>query len=194
MRLNLRALDDANRLAEGDPLPPEDRLVARCNARSLEQLYRARGPWLLRFFARRAPPDEALDLLHETFVRLAHAGKKRHERLDRPEAYLTRIAGNLLRDRAKLRSRRSTALHIPLEDAPLNAPDQQRGLEARDMLNRLEQAMLKLHPRTREIFLAHRIDGYSYAEIAAQTGLSIKGVEKQMSRAIAQLDRILSAR
>ena len=39
-------------------------------------------------------------------------------------------------------------------------------------------------------FLAHRIDGYGYAEIAHRTGLSIKTVEKHMSRAIAALDRI----
>jgi RNA polymerase sigma-70 factor (ECF subfamily) len=39
--------------------------------------------------------------------------------------------------------------------------------------------------------MAHRLDGLSYAEIAARTGLSIKGVEKHMCKAIAQLDRSL---
>ena len=62
------------------------------------------------------------------------------------------------------------------------------------MLRRLERAMLRLRPKTREIFLAHRLDGYSYTEIAARTGLSVKGVEKQMSKAIAQLDRWVSDR
>ena len=51
--------------------------------------------------------------------------------------------------------------------------------------------MLRLKPLTRQIFLACRLDGYSYAEIAEQTGLSIRGVEKQMSRAIKQLGRHL---
>lgn len=59
------------------------------------------------------------------------------------------------------------------------------------MLRHVEAAMLKLRPKTREIFMAHRIDGLSYAEIAELTGLSIKGVEKQMSKAIAQIDRLL---
>jgi RNA polymerase sigma-70 factor (ECF subfamily) len=39
--------------------------------------------------------------------------------------------------------------------------------------------------------LAHRIDGFTYAEIAERTGLSVKGVEKQMSKAIAKIDRLL---
>lgn len=59
------------------------------------------------------------------------------------------------------------------------------------MLRRLEAAMLKLKPKTREIFMAHRPDALSYAEIAERTGLSVKGVEKQMSKAIAQIDRML---
>ena len=49
--------------------------------------------------------------------------------------------------------------------------------------------MLKLRPITREIFMAHRLDGLSYAEIADRTGLSVKGVEKHMSKAIAQVTR-----
>jgi len=59
------------------------------------------------------------------------------------------------------------------------------------MLQRVEAAVLRLRPRTREIFMAHRVEGLSYAEIAQRTGLSVKGVEKQMSKAIAALDRML---
>ncbi len=66
-------------------------------------------------------------------------------------------------------------------------------LEARDRLARIEEAVLRLKPLTREIFLACRLDGYSYAEIAERTGLSVRGVEKQMSRAIKQLGRHLRA-
>ena len=49
--------------------------------------------------------------------------------------------------------------------------------------------MRSMKPKTREIFMAHRLDGLTYAQIAERTGLSIKGVEKQMSRAMAQLLR-----
>lgn len=104
------------------------------------------------------------------------------------------IAHNLIRDRAKLRHRRSVNLHVEYDENLVPALDQQRALEARDMLQRIEQSMLRLPVKTREIFLAHRLDGFSYAQIAERTGMSVKGIEKQMSRAIAHLDRTLGPR
>lgn len=61
----------------------------------------------------------------------------------------------------------------------------------RDMLGRLEAAMRRLDPRTREIFLAKRLDLLSYAEIARRTGLSVRRVERQMTKALAAIDRQL---
>ena len=46
-----------------------------------------------------------------------------------------------------------------------------------------------LNPKTREIFLAKRLDGMSYAEISQRTGLSVKGIEKHMNKALKLLDR-----
>ena len=44
---------------------------------------------------------------------------------------------------------------------------------------------------TREIFLARRVDGLSYAEIAELTGLSERQVERHMARAISRLVRLV---
>jgi RNA polymerase sigma factor (sigma-70 family) len=78
-----------------------------------------------------------------------------------------------------------------VDELQLVGIDQQRLLESRDMLARVEAAVMRLRPRTREIFLAHRVEGLSYGEIAQRTGLSAKGVEKQMSKAIAAIDRLI---
>ena len=80
---------------------------------------------------------------------------------------------------------------MSVDDVVLAGIDQQRLLESRDMLRRVEAAVLRLRPKTREIFMAHRIEGLSYAEIAERHGMTVKGVEKQMSKAIAALDRML---
>ena len=179
----------------GDMQPlPDGRAPDAQHGAALEAIYRQHSPRLLRRFARNAGGDEARDLLQETFFRLARLGSERVQSVQKTEAYLSRIAGNLLRDRAKAARRRSAALHEPLDESRMCGHDQQRLLEQRDLLNRLEQAMLKLKPKTREIFMAHRLDGLSYAEIAERTGLSVKGVEKQMCKAIAQLDHMLHRR
>ena len=51
--------------------------------------------------------------------------------------------------------------------------------------------MLRLSPKTRQIFLAKRLDGMSYAEIARRTGLSVKRVERHIAKALATIDREL---
>lgn len=178
------------RLSGDDPLPPEDRR-AGAETPPLGEAYRTQKPALLRFFRRRAPEQRAEDLVQQTFLRFASLGDEAIASIRNHEAYIRRTADNLLRDEFRTAVRRPSYLHVPAEGACLAAPDQIAALEARDMLNRLEAAMLRLKPKTREIFLAHRIDGCTYAEIAMRTGLSIKGVEKHMSRAIAHLDRVL---
>ena len=174
-----------------DPVPAAQEHSLR-EPLCLETLYRNESPNLLRSLTRKtASREDAHDLLHEIFCRLARLGAAGPVPVDRPQAYLSRIAANLLRDRAKYASRHMASSHVSADDDVPAANDQQRLLESRDMLTRVEAAMLKLPPKTREIFVAHRIDGLSYAEIAERTGLSVKGVEKQMSKAIAKIDRML---
>ena len=72
-----------------------------------------------------------------------------------------------------------------------DAPDEARDPE---LLARIEAALLTLPRRWREIFLAVRLDGTSYAELAERTGLSMERVEREVARAIAQIDRCLEQR
>jgi RNA polymerase sigma factor (sigma-70 family) len=157
----------------------------------MQQLYRQHSSSLVRQLTRKTGCRElARELANETFLRLLRLAPGNIERIEQPEAFLRRVSTNLVRDwgRAKaLRQRSQPALELA-SDQEL---DQVAALESRDLLRRLEEAVDKLKPRTREIFLAHRIHGFTYSEIAEQTGLSVKGVEKQMSKAIAKIDRLL---
>lgn len=56
-----------------------------------------------------------------------------------------------------------------------------------DLLRRLEAAVAAMPRKQRAIFLAHRLDDLSYAEIAERTGLSVRQVERQMASAIYKL-------
>lgn len=187
--MHLKSVPDHARVAavaEADPLPPDDRGAGPRGA-FLERLYRTHHDGLVRFIRRRVQGERAHDVVQRVFCRLAGLSEREQQGIVAPAAYLRRAAHNMLRDDARQDERRSASLHLGDEEVALRANDQWDALEARDRLRRLEQALLRLKPRTREIFLAHRIDGYSYAEIAARTGLSIKTVEMHMTRAIAYL-------
>ncbi len=177
-------------LDEGDPLPPGHDLVG-APGDMLGDLYRAERPGLLRFLSRCTPGDCAEDIVQQVFTRMAGKTEDQAAAIASPGAYLREAARNLLRDEARSAMRTSRHLHVSTEDVPLHDGDPIAAIEARDRLARLEQAVLRLKPLTQQIFLARRLDGYSYAEIAQRTGLSIRGVEKQMSRAIKQLGRHL---
>jgi RNA polymerase sigma-70 factor (ECF subfamily) len=170
---------------------PADR-VDESDARiRVRELYREHSSSLIRQLTSRTGCRElARELAHETFVRLLRMAPGSLARIEQPEAFIRRVSTNLLRDwgRAKaLRERSQPSLEL-VTDRQL---DQVAVLESRDTLRRLEHAVSKLKPKTREIFLAHRVHGFTYVEIAKRTGLSVKGVEKQMSKAIAKIDRLL---
>lgn len=180
------------RLGEGQPLPPvHDVCPPPPSPNFLAGLYREHSSRLRRYFRGRGSPSNADDLVQETFLRLASATSRRPNSIEQPRAYVNQIANNLLREQARFAARRSAALHVSEEDVSLSGPDPLAQLEARDMLERLEAAMAKMKPATREIFMAHRIDGYTYSEIAERTGRSVKSVEKHIAKAIFIVNRAM---
>jgi RNA polymerase sigma-70 factor (ECF subfamily) len=143
----------------------------------------------MRFVSRRARREDVEDIVQRAFVRLV--GRSTDQTPEAPGPYLRQIARNLVLDDARVESRTQASTHLPLNEREPDTGDVIAHLEARDRLARIERAISSLKPLTRDIFLACRVDGYSYAEVAQRTGLSVRGVEKQMSRAIKQLGRHL---
>lgn len=158
----------------------------------LDQLFRTQAPGLLRFFSRRTGNREhARDLVQEVFVRLL--GARPAEPLRNPEAYLQRIARNLLIDRAR-RAQPTRDIDMPLQDQGniAVAPEQAAAHRARELQERFQIALAELTPRTREVFLLHRADELSYKAIGQKLGISLGTVEYHMTRALVHLDRALS--
>ena len=175
-------------LGDADPLPPCDCRAAEDWRSHVESLYRDRADHLIGHFGSGSFDRETVrDIVHEAFAKFSALSVARRVMVARPDAYLYRICVNLIRDRTRAletrRSHRQQETDADWSHSPFAA------LEHRDTLRRLEAVMVRLNPKTREIFLAKRLDGMSYAEIAERTGLSVKGVEKHMSKAIAAVDR-----
>lgn len=157
----------------------------------VHELYRSYSRGLVRQLTRATGCREtARDLMHETFVRLMRQEPGKVAKIERPEAYLWHISKNLLRDWGRRRKVADKSKET-LEIANDIAIDQDKVLETRETLRRVEAAIAKLSPKTRDIFVAHRIDGLSYAQIAEEAGISVRTVEWHTTNAIAKLDRML---
>ncbi|HEV7661578.1 MAG TPA: sigma-70 family RNA polymerase sigma factor [Allosphingosinicella sp.] len=60
-----------------------------------------------------------------------------------------------------------------------------------EQLARLGRAIARLPAREREIFVAVRVEGLSYAEVAERTGMTPEKVTRQVARALRRLDFML---
>jgi len=150
----------------------------------LDRIYRREAPGLARYFRRHLrASDDVRDLVQEAFVRLA--GARPRGGWHNPEGYLQRIARNLLFSRpgpADL----ATAARAPMEeglDAAVRA-EQEDAIHCRDAMGRYRIALGMLTPRTREVFLLHRVDELSYKAIAARLRISVSTVEYHIAKAI----------
>ncbi|MGC4098072.1 MAG: RNA polymerase sigma factor [Nitrospira sp.] len=154
----------------------------------LEQLFdRQRHVLLRRLTALVRSREQAADLVQEAFTRLLNLVRK--QEVTYPEAFLYRTAINLAIDYLRGRSRRMNSLSddATYEDVLMVAaltPAPDRELSAKQQLRIVSRAITELPERTREAFLLHRVNGYSYPKIAAQLGISESAVEKLISRAI----------
>lgn len=180
-------------VAAGDDAASAGKAAISPNRNPLERLYRSQAARLRRYFARRAVGDDAGDLVQETFLRFATAAESGQPDLDCPEAYLTRVATNLLRDRARAAARNALYLQQQADAAAGRCVDPHPLLESRDALRGLERALAQLNSRRRKIFLLHRLEDMTYAQIGAIVGMSEKGVKKQMAKALLELRRAVES-
>ena len=156
---------------------------------TFEDFYRSQHNRMFHFFRRRSNREAAPELVQEAFTRMLRRGA--FERIENPQGYLMRIAHNLLIERARTWRRKQCMLY-PLDearDAPLN-PEQDWKIESRELRRAFRRCLLAMPARTRRVFLMHRLQGKTYREIAKHLGLSDKGVEYHMMRALARCRRV----
>jgi RNA polymerase sigma factor (sigma-70 family) len=157
------------------------------------------------FIRRRVPdPADAEDLLQEVFSELVEAARL-PEPIEQVGAWLFRVARNRIADLFRRRSRdgiASAAAHVEADDEDgvsfedlLPAAD--GGPEAayarRLLLDELEAALAELPHEQRSTFVAHEIDGLSFKEIAAQTGVGVNTLLSRKRYAVLYLRSRLQA-
>jgi len=153
-------------------------------------LFRDHNAALLRFAAAKLGSEqEARDVAQEAYVRLLQ--------LDRPQtisylrAFLFKIASNLAMDRLRARRRMPPIQAVADEDVVPFELSPERHCAGREMMAVLRSALAELPAKCREIFVLHRLEGLSRAEIAARTGLGERMVRLYMARALEHVRRRL---
>jgi RNA polymerase sigma factor (sigma-70 family) len=156
----------------------------------LDTIYRTHRTSLFHFLRRKAGSEEAPDLVQEVFARAA--GSTQRHQLINPGGFLRRIAQNLLIDRAR-RQKSARATFFPLREERDGATPaaQEWNLEAADLLRLYETAVDAMPPKTRRVFLMHRVDELSYREIHELLGISIATVEYHMMKALGQISKVV---
>ncbi len=141
---------------------------------------------LVRFLRRRmGNGDDAREIAHETWLRLAEQHDTPGVYVEDARAYLCTAAAHIGLDR----QRRTQWLQShTLESAVTGAtashtPDVADGLMYRQALAAVEAALAALPARMREAFLAHRVQGESQSAIAERLGVSLNAVERDLTAA-----------
>ena len=107
--------------------------------------------------------------------------------VEQPEAFLMRTALNLSIDAHRMSVGRGE--HFLLEDTVLidTTPSTEAVVLARERMARLALGVGRLSERTRDIFVANRVDGLPHAEIAKRYGISVTTVHQHLAKATLRL-------
>ena len=159
----------------------------------------------LRNFIRRRVPNEAdvEDVLQEVFYELIGAYRLM-EPVQRWSAWMFRVARNRIIDlfrKKRLEARGGDSVTasgegeaLRLEDvltSPAAGPAESYARTV--LLEELEEALDELPPEQREVFIAHEIEGHSFKEIAARTGVRVNTLLSRKHYAVVHLRHRLQA-
>jgi RNA polymerase sigma factor (sigma-70 family) len=156
----------------------------------------------LRNFIRKRVPDrlDAEDILQDVFSELVEAYRLTQP-IEQVGAWLFRVARNRITDlfRKKkpesLQGQRTAVINgepFTLEDllpSPHAGPEEAYARTV--LLEELEDALDELPGEQREVFIAHEVEGRSFKELAAETGLSVNTLLSRKHYAVIHLRRRL---
>jgi RNA polymerase sigma factor (sigma-70 family) len=181
-------MDEA--LREQWPMTEQDQRISEAVSRE--------EPRLRNFIRRRvADPRDAEDILQDVFYELVEAYRMMKP-VEQVTAWLFRVARNRITDLFRRKSRET------LSNGPAASSEDAEGLVLEELLptldagpdaayahivllEEIEDALDELPEEQREVFIAHELMGYSFKELAAQTGVSVNTLLSRKHYAVLHL-------
>ena len=147
------------------------------------EIYRSTFADLVRYLHRKVwDAERARDLAQDAFARALHATRS-GETPANARAFVFRIAANLAHDEARLVVRRRRHLALLKVEAAVQIDDDPTETLARAAREQAARTALELlSERDREVLLLWDA-GFSYTEIAGQTGLAVGAIGTTLARA-----------
>jgi RNA polymerase sigma factor (sigma-70 family) len=153
---------------------------------SVQETIRRHHSALLSFLRLRLRiSHDADDVAQESYIRMMQYEGSREIRS--PSSMLFRIAINVANDLGRSELARRASDQCSIDDVELvsDLPSAEREIGACQDLELLQAVIAQLSPKCREVFLLSRAKLMTYPEIALHCGISLKMVEKHISRALA---------
>jgi RNA polymerase sigma factor (sigma-70 family) len=143
----------------------------------------------LRGFIRRRVPDarDAEDILQDVFSALVEANRLLVP-IEHVTGWLFRVARNRIIDLFRARRPELSAERLELDDvlpSPDAGPEEEyaRGV----LLEALEEAIGELPADQRDVFIAHELEGRTFKEISAATGVGVNTLLSRKRYAVLRL-------
>jgi RNA polymerase sigma factor (sigma-70 family) len=129
--------------------------------------------------------ENAADVAQETYIRMLQYEGSRE--IQSPSSLLFKIAINVANDLGRSEQVRRVNYQCRIDEMELESdrPTPERELAAEQELNNLRSVIERLPTKCRRVFLLSRVQCMTYPQIAQHCGISVKMVEKHISRALA---------
>lgn len=139
----------------------------------------------LRQFVRRfsVGRQDVEDIVQETFLRAYES--ERRQKIDAPSAFLFTVAKNVALSEIQRRATRLLAHISDLDDLHLAAEHcVERDVDAQQTLAAVLKVVAALPPQCQRVVIMRKVLGLSHEEIGRQLGISVKTVERHLTKAL----------
>lgn len=136
--------------------------------------------------------DAAEDIVQDVFIKVW----RRRAELDISrsiQSYLFRSCMNTALNYLKKSQKNTSIENENLHTVAYSSHQPEEGLEFQEVSNKVQEALNTLPPKCKIVFSMSRYEDLSYADIASTLNISVKAVEKHMSKALKIMREYLKA-